>query len=157
MNANEVKALRFTGIVECAVKAGEGDPVSSYLTRLGGNLKYRRRRGGFYAFKGGFIQPIQVDSKNNGHLKPLTLRFKDSRLSFLDKLVEAATVDNEECKLTYNTRCRNMGKKLASATGSKGSITVITYPRTGLITVQGVFRKHASKPGEMTEKILMEG
>lgn len=158
MNVNELKALRFTGIVECAVKSGESDPVSSYLTRLGGNLKYRRRRGGFYAFKGGFIQPLQIDS--NSSKDPLThliFRFKESRISFLDRLVEAATVDKEECILTYSTRCRNVSEKVTSTPSLREPITVITYPRTGLLTVQGVFRKQACKPGEAINQIFKEG
>jgi|GEM_PF-2822051 hypothetical protein len=158
MDANKLKNLRFSGIVECAVKAGEEDPASSILNRLGGSLKHRKRQGGFYAFKGGFIQPIQTASRDlKRPLTPVTLRFKESRISFLDKLVEAATMDKEECKLTYSLRCRKMTKKVTLTPSSKGRVTVVTYPRVGLITVQGVFGKNASKPGETIKEILKEG
>lgn len=148
----ELNKVRFSGILECTVKDNSSDLTTSYLTRLGTNLKYRRRRNGFYAFKGGLVQPFQINLKNT--LNKLTLKFKESKLYFIDRMVEAATKDSDNCKLTYSIRWKNLENKSCSPEKREDNVMVVTYPKIGLLTVRGVFCKNSSKPGEMLEKIF---
>ncbi len=163
--------LKFSGMIE--LKAGRQTFKDSkqFLTYLDSDLKKRKRSDGYYIFSGGLISPTHTNPLDSKYTE-IALRFKNSKLHFLDRVVETAVKRRSHCRLNFALRSERIDfsklrKKIildnpnqesnnfgGTTKKTLGTTKINAYPQIQLITLTSEFEDTIVKPSSIINSLL---
>ncbi|WP_455367709.1 hypothetical protein [[Eubacterium] cellulosolvens] len=163
--------LKFSGMIE--LKAGRRAVKDSkhFLAYLDSDLKKRKRSDGYYIFSGGLISPTHTNPLDSKYTE-IAFRFKNSKLHFLDRVIDAAVKKRSHCRLNFALRSEGIDfsklrKKIildnpnqesdnfGGTTGkSLGTTKINAYPQIQLITITSEFEDTTVKPSSIINDLF---
>lgn len=161
--------MKLTGTLNLISEKKGKNPWTLMMRELNKVIRYKGKRGGYYYFTHGYIQPLY--EKKNKDTTELLIEFKSARLSFIDRMVNASLHIAEKCGLTFSIRevpvdfnaLREMGELKKEdfseihefdnfetpLTFDDVQLRIAAYPKASMINVLAKFTKESLNPSKI--------
>ena len=161
--------MKLTGTLNLISKKTGKNLWMLMMRELNKVIRCKGKRGGYYYFTHGYIQPLHEKISNN--TTELLIEFKSARLSFIDRIVNASLHITEKCGLTFSIReipvdfnaLREMGGLKQEGfseshefdnfetplTFDDVQLRIAAYPKVSMINVLAKFTKRSLHPSKI--------